>query len=323
MESIAFRDVTKSFHGFEAVRNVSFQVMEGETLVLIGTSGCGKTTTLKMINRLEEPTSGVIELGGRNISEYNLIDLRRSIGYVIQSIGLFPHMTIEKNIGVIPELMSWAKEKIASRIEELLTMVGLDPDTYRARYPAEMSGGQQQRIGVARALAADPPVVLMDEPFGALDPITREQLQNELLGLIQKIRKTIVFVTHDIFEAVKLADRIALMDRGQIIQIGTPKEIIDKPANDYVINFLGRHHFQLALLMTRLEEIMAAPDALKKPVPDTARYPGLTPEDTILDALNYFKHNKTDLIPVAGTDERITGVVSKASVSEAIFERML
>ena len=323
MESIAFRDVTKSFHGFEAVRNVSFQVMEGETLVLIGTSGCGKTTTLKMINRLEEPTSGVIELGGRNISEYNLIDLRRSIGYVIQSIGLFPHMTIEKNIGVIPELMSWAKEKIASRIEELLTMVGLDPDTYRARYPAEMSGGQQQRIGVARALAADPPVVLMDEPFGALDPITREQLQNELLGLIQKIRKTIVFVTHDIFEAVKLADRIALMDRGQIIQIGTPKEIIDKPANDYVIDFLGRHHFQLALLMTRLEEIMAAPDTLKTPVPDTARYPGLTPEDTILDALNYFKHNKTDLIPVAGTDERITGVVSKASVREAIFERML
>ena len=163
----------------------------------------------------------------------------------------------------------------------------------------------------------------MDEPFGALDPITREQLQNELLGLIQKIRKTIVFVTHDIFEAVKLADRIALMDRGQIIQIGTPKEIIDKPANDYVIDFLGRHHFQLALLMTRLEEIMAAPDTLKTPVPDTARYPGLTPEDTILDALNYFKHNKTDLIPVAGTDERITGVVSKASVREAIFERML
>lgn len=323
MESITFRDVTKSFHGFEAVRNVSFQVMEGETLVLIGTSGCGKTTTLKMINRLEEPTSGVIELGGRNISEYNLIELRRSIGYVIQSIGLFPHMTIEKNIGVIPELMNWAKEKIASRIEELLTMVGLDPDTYRARYPAEMSGGQQQRIGVARALAADPPVVLMDEPFGALDPITREQLQNELLGLIQKIRKTIVFVTHDIFEAVKLADRIALMDRGQIIQIGTPKEIIDKPANNYVIDFLGRHHFQLALLMTRLEEIMAAPDTLKTPVPDTAQYPGLTPEDTILDALNYFKHNKTDLIPVAGTDERITGIVSKASVREAIFESML
>lgn len=323
MERIAFRDVTKTFQGFEAVKNVSFQVMEGETLVLIGTSGCGKTTTLKMINRLEEPTSGVIEIGGRDISAYNLIELRRSIGYVIQSIGLFPHMTIEKNIGVIPELMNWTKEKIASRIEELLTMVGLDPDTYMARYPAEMSGGQQQRIGVARALAADPPVVLMDEPFGALDPITREQLQNELLGLIQKIRKTIVFVTHDIFEAVKLADRIALMDRGQIIQIGTPKEIIDKPANDYVIDFLGRHHFQLALLMTRLEEIMLAPNTLKMPLPDTAQYPGLTPEDTVLDALNYFKHNKTDLIPVAGADERITGIVSKASVRETIFESML
>ena len=203
-------------------------------------------------------------MGGRNISEYDLIELRRSIGYVIQSIGLFPHMTIEKNIAVVPELMGWPGEKVAARVRELLAMVGLDPDTYRTRYPAELSGGQQQRIGVARALAADPPVILMDEPFGALDPITREQLQNEFLSLEQAIKKTIVFVTHDIFEAVKLADRLALMDEGQIIQIGSPKEIIEAPANQYVVDFLGRQHFQLARLMTKLAENGGkVPDSLR------------------------------------------------------------
>jgi osmoprotectant transport system ATP-binding protein len=323
MGKIVFRNVTKTFQGFDAVRDISFQVREGETLVLIGTSGCGKTTTLKMINRLVEPTSGQIQMQGRNISEYDLIELRRSIGYVIQSVGLFPHMTIEKNIAVVPELMGWTKEKVAARVRELLAMVGLDPDTYRMRYPAELSGGQQQRIGVARALAADPPVILMDEPFGALDPITREQLQNEFLGLVQEIRKTIVFVTHDIFEAVKLADRLALMDKGQIVQLGTPKEIIEAPAHKYVADFLGRQHFQLALLMTKLDEIMDAPGPLEGQATVTPASWHLSPDDTVLDALNYFKLHKTDTVPVKGKDKGLAGVVSKDSVRKSIFEGLL
>ncbi len=323
MGKIVFRNVTKTFQGFDAVRDISFQVREGETLVLIGTSGCGKTTTLKMINRLVEPTSGQIQMQERNISEYDPIELRRSIGYVIQSVGLFPHMTIEKNIAVVPELMGWTKEKVAARVRELLVMVGLDPDTYRMRYPAELSGGQQQRIGVARALAADPPVILMDEPFGALDPITREQLQNEFLGLIQEIRKTIVFVTHDIFEAVKLADRLALMDKGQIVQLGTPKEIIEAPAHKYVADFLGRQHFQLALLMTKLDEIMDAPSPLEGQATVTPESRHLNPDDTVLDALNYFKVHKTDTVPVKGKDKGLAGIVSKDSVRKSIFEGLL
>jgi len=322
VEKIAFRDVTKSFNGREAVKNISFQIREGETLVLVGTSGCGKTTTLKMINRLVEPTSGLIELEGRNISEYSIIALRRGIGYVIQSIGLFPHMTIEQNIGIIPELNKWPKEKIAERVEALLNVVGLDPNTYGERYPAELSGGQQQRIGVARALAADPPIILMDEPFGALDPITREQLQNELLGIIRTIKKTIVFVTHDIFEAIRLADRIALMDKGQIIQIGSPKEIVEKPANEYVKDFLGRHHFQLALLMTRLEELMTV--AHKSSISDRDVSPaGLRPEDSVLDALNYLRNNETDEIAIRDSSNHLQGIVSRAAVRDKILEDLL
>jgi osmoprotectant transport system ATP-binding protein len=275
-----------------------------------------------MINRLVEPTSGLIELGGKNISEYDIIELRRNIGYVIQSIGLFPHMTIEHNIGIIPELIKWPKEKVAQRVEALLSMIGLEPDIYKVRYPAELSGGQQQRIGVARALAADPPVILMDEPFGALDPITREQLQNELLGLIRKIKKTIVFVTHDIFEAIKLADRLALMDKGRIIQIGSPKEIIEEPANEYVIDFLGKHHFQLSLLMTRLGDLMIATDESiisGKSISTNS----LRPDDSILDALNYLKNSETEEIPIRDNNNRIQGIVSKNAVRNKIFEDLL
>jgi len=320
MEKLEFKDVTKSFNGIDAVKHVSFQVIEGEILVLIGTSGCGKTTTLKMINRLVEPTSGVIELGGKNISDYDPIELRRSIGYVIQSIGLFPHMTIGKNISAVPELINWSQDKIAARVKDLLMMVGLDADTYMERFPAELSGGQQQRIGVARALAADPPLILMDEPFGALDPITREQLQDEFLSLLQAIQKTIVFVTHDIFEAVKLADRLALMDKGQIIQIGTPREIIEHPENQYVLDFLGSHHFQLSLLMTRLMEIMVAPETFKMPI---SQRPGLKKDDSILDAINYFKHTKTEFIPIVKDNLEIEGVVFKNAVRDAVCNDLL
>lgn len=320
MEKIKFKNVCKSYNGFEAVKDLSFEIMEGETLVLIGTSGCGKTTTLKMINRLIEPTKGQIEIDGRNIFDYNPINLRHNIGYVIQSIGLFPHMTIGKNIGIMPELMNWHKEKIASRVDELLSMVGLDPNVYRDRFPAELSGGQQQRIGVARALSANPPIILMDEPFGALDPITREQLQNEFISLVRKIKKTIVFVTHDIFEAVKIADRLALMDNGKLIQIGNPKEIVENPANKLVIDFLGRHHFQLCLLLIRLDEVMTDIKTEGVEIPDIGQYPSLSHDESILDALNYFKQNENDVIPIKGSDGNLKGLVTKNTVRDKIFK---
>jgi osmoprotectant transport system ATP-binding protein len=317
MEKIVFRNVSKSFNGFQAVKDLSIEVMEGETLVLIGTSGCGKTTTLKMINRLIEPTGGAIEIDGRNVLDYDPIELRRGIGYVIQSIGLFPHMSIGKNISLVPELMKWPEEKTTARVDELLQMVGLEPGVFRERYPAELSGGQQQRVGVARALAADPPIVLADEPFGALDPITREQLQNEFLSLVRKIRKTIVFVTHDIFEAVKIADRLALMDRGRVVQVGTPKEVVETPANEFVADFLGKHHFELSLLLIRLAELMTAerPD-----IPGIESYPPLSPDDSMLDALNFLKNNALDTIPIRESDGGLRGYVTRRAVLERVIK---
>jgi osmoprotectant transport system ATP-binding protein len=323
MEKIVFNKVTKSYNnGQIAVDDLSLSVQEGETLVLIGTSGCGKTTTLKMINRLIETSKGEIFIDGENILDENPIELRRKIGYVIQSIGLFPHMTTGKNIGVIPELMKWPKEKIATRIDELLSMVGLEPEIYRDRFPAELSGGQQQRIGFARALAADPPIILMDEPFGALDPITREQIQNEFLSLLHRIKKTIVFVTHDIFEAVRIADRIALMDRGKILQMGMSKEIIEKPANQFVVDFLGNHHFHLGLLLIKAKEIMKEIDELKLGQFITEKLPSLASEDTILDALNIFKQHDVSEIPVLGYDRKICGIVTRDDIRKKIIQNV-
>jgi osmoprotectant transport system ATP-binding protein len=317
MEKIRLRKVTKRFGDFEAVRDLSLDVHEGETMVLIGTSGCGKTTTMKMINRLVEPTEGEIEVDGRNVLDFSPVQLRRGIGYVIQSIGLFPHMTIGRNVGMVPELMGWPREKTASRSRELLSMVGLDPDTYFGRYPAELSGGQQQRVGVARALAADPPVVLMDEPFGALDPITREQLQNEFLALVREIKKTIIFVTHDIFEAVKIADRIALMDRGRTVQVGSPKEIVESPASEFVSGFLGRHRFHLGLLLTRLKTVVteAAETAAMEGCPS------LGPDDSVLDALNCFKDSGGDYVAVRDAAGGLMGVVTRESIHEKVLEQ--
>jgi len=319
MDKIVFKDVHKRFDDFEAVRGVSFAVGEGETLVLIGTSGCGKTTTLKMINRLVEPTSGVIEVDGADVTGRDVTELRRSIGYVIQSVGLFPHLTIGRNIAVVPEMLGWAREKISSRVDELLEMVGLDPGVHRDRYPAELSGGQQQRVGVARALAADPPVVLMDEPFGALDPITREQLQGEFLSLVEKIKKTIVFVTHDIFEAFNIADRVALMDEGRIIQTGTPREIVEGPENQLVVDFLGRHRFQLTLLLMDLTEVMEEPAGGDEAA--FAEGETMDPEATILDALNYLKRTGAEVIPVEGADGG-RAVVRMGAVKERIFSAL-
>lgn len=225
--------------GHQVLKNLNLEIKEGEITVLIGPSGCGKTTTMKLINRLIAPSSGHIFIDGQDVASLDPVVLRRKLGYVIQNIGLFPHMNIARNVGVVPRMLKWDKARIAARVNELLTMVGLDPRIFANRYPSELSGGQQQRIGVIRALAADPSIILMDEPFSALDPISREQLQDELIRLQQELKKTIVFVTHDMDEAIKLADTIVLMNAGEIVQSGPPERILRHPANDFVKSFIG------------------------------------------------------------------------------------
>lgn len=234
--AIEFRDVTKTFKGasYSAVDHVSLTVNEGEFITILGSSGCGKTTLLKMINRLYEPDSGSIILFGEDISTVDVVKVRRRIGYVIQQIGLFPHYTVSESIATVPKLLGWDKEKTAARVDELLNLVGLEPKEFRERYPAQLSGGQQQRIGLARALAIDPKIMLMDEPFGAIDSITREKLQDELLNLHREMGKTILFVTHDIEEAFKLGDRVIIMNEGKILRFDTPEAIIRQPADPFV-----------------------------------------------------------------------------------------
>lgn len=237
---IRFERVTKRYDdGTEALKNISVKIPANKLTVIIGPSGCGKTTLMKMINRLETPTEGAIYINDKPTSEMDVVQLRRSIGYVIQRIGLIPHMTIEENIALVPNLLGWDKERTKERVEQLLNMVNLDPEQYKRRYPLELSGGQQQRVGVIRALAGDPNIILMDEPFSALDPISREQLQYELKLLQQKIKKTIVFVTHDMDEALDIADNIIIMRDGQIEQIATPEELLKSQKNDFVRNFIG------------------------------------------------------------------------------------
>ena len=240
---IKFENVSKSYKNTndDVVKNISFEIAKGELVVLIGPSGCGKTTCLKMINRLEKISDGKIYINGKPNIDYDPIELRRSMGYVIQQIGLFPHMTIRDNIEIIQKLSDVDKDRINSRTYELMKMVSLDADEYLDRYPTQLSGGQLQRIGVARAFAMDPEIILMDEPFSALDPLTRTQLQDELLYIQSRIKKTIVFVTHDMNEAIKLADRICIMKEGQIVQYDTPENIMKNPVNDYVSNFVGRN----------------------------------------------------------------------------------
>ncbi|MBU8729064.1 ABC transporter ATP-binding protein [Cytobacillus oceanisediminis] len=237
---IRFDNVSKQYgDGTKAVDSINLHIKEGEFFVIIGPSGSGKTTVLKMINRLIPLTSGTISIKGKRISDYDIHELRWDIGYVLQQIALFPHMTIAENIAIVPELKNWEQGKIKERIDELLGMVGLEPDIYRSRRPHELSGGQQQRVGVTRALAANPPIILMDEPFSALDPISREKLQDDLIHLQKKIEKTIVFVTHDMKEALKLGDRICVMKDGKIVQVGTPEELLANPEDDFVRQFVG------------------------------------------------------------------------------------
>ncbi|HSK97281.1 MAG TPA: ABC transporter ATP-binding protein [Euzebyales bacterium] len=255
---IQLKDLTKVYPGQRepAVRSVSMDIPEGEIVVLVGPSGCGKTTTMKMINRLIEPTSGEIYLSGENVTSVDADQLRRRIGYVIQQVGLFPHLTIHDNIATVPRLLGWDRRRISARVDELLDTVGLDPATYRGRYPKELSGGQRQRVGVARAMSADPEVMLMDEPFGAIDPITRERLQNEFLRLQEEINKTIVFVTHDIDEAIKMGDRIAILrQQSEIAQFDTPENILTAPADAFVEDFIGAGASLKRLNLSRVRDV--------------------------------------------------------------------
>jgi osmoprotectant transport system ATP-binding protein len=255
---VAFEHVTKRYGSADApaVDDLTFTIPAGEICVLVGPSGSGKTTTMKMVNRLIEPTGGRITIGGEDVMSLPAVELRRRIGYVIQQVGLFPHLTIGENVAVVPRLLGWQPQRIGARVEELLDLVGLDPATFRARYPSELSGGERQRVGVARALAADPPVMLMDEPFGAVDPIRRDRLQNEFLRLQEKVRKTIVFVTHDVDEAIKMADRIAILQRGGVLaQYDTPEAILANPASDFVERFVGADRGLKRLSLARVRDL--------------------------------------------------------------------
>jgi len=259
---IEFRQVSKTYPGSDkpVVNDLSFEVLEGEICVLVGPSGCGKTTTMRMVNRLIEITEGQILIDREPNTDLSGTRLRRKIGYAIQQIGLFPHRTIADNIGTVPNLLGWDKGHIKDRVNELLELVGLSPEEYRERYPAELSGGQQQRVGVARALAADPPIMLMDEPFGAVDPITRERLQDEFLRIQEDIKKTIVFVTHDIDEAIKMGDKIAILKQGGILaQYDTPEKILSRPDSEFVSSFVGADRVLKRLSLTRVAEMDLEP----------------------------------------------------------------
>jgi osmoprotectant transport system ATP-binding protein len=266
---VSLEHVSKRYGGpgvAPAVNDLSLIINAGEICVLVGPSGCGKTTTMKMINRLIEPTSGRITIDGQDVMRLQPVELRRRIGYVIQQVGLFPHMTVADNVAVVPRLLRWPAARIRSRVEELLDLVGLDPAGYLGRYPTALSGGERQRVGVARALAADPPVMLMDEPFGAVDPIRRERLQNEFLRLQQKVRKTVVFVTHDVDEAIKMADRIAILQRGGVLaQFDTPNAILANPASAFVERFVGADRGLKRLSLARVRDLELAQPIIVRP----------------------------------------------------------
>ncbi len=274
--TVTFDNVTKRYPGTGvgargAVQNLSFEVPAGKICVLVGPSGCGKTTSLKMVNRLIEPTSGRILIDGVDAATREVTDLRRSIGYVIQQVGLFPHQTVGANVATVPRLLGWEEDRLKSRVDELLDLVGLDSETHRDRYPSQLSGGERQRVGVARALAADPPVMLMDEPFGAVDPIVRERLQNEFLRLQADLAKTILFVTHDIDEAIKMGDLVAVLEvGGRLAQFGTPEEILANPASDFVARFVGSDRGLKRLALSRVESLELLPAVTARAGDDSA-----------------------------------------------------
>lgn len=303
---INVENLTKVYQGEDekAVSELNLRVPEGEICVFVGPSGCGKTTTLKMLNRLIEPTSGKIFIEDTNVVEQDKSILRRKIGYVIQQIGLFPHMTIRENIATVPKLLDWDEEKIEKRVVELLDLIGLDSENHIDKYPNELSGGQQQRVGVARAMAADPPIMLMDEPFGAVDPITRADLQNEFLRLQKKINKTICFVTHDIDEAIKMGDKIAIMNKGKLVQYDTPKNILFNPKNEFVEDFIGSDRGLKVLNLLKAETIM-------KDV-----YHKADSSDSYEDVMAKLEASKQDYILVTIEKKKLSGYVNLKRVRD-------
>lgn len=301
---IEFRNVMKSYGDFVALKKIDLKVNKGELVTLIGPSGCGKTTTMRMINRLTEPTEGQILIDGQDISAFDPVNLRRNTGYIIQEIGLFPHMTIEQNISLVPRLRKEDKAKYSKRVDELLELVGLDPETYKPRTPSELSGGQQQRIGVIRALAADPDIILMDEPFSALDPISRERLQDDIISLQEEIQKTIVFVTHDMDEAIKIADRIAIMEDGEIIQIDTPENILRNPKNEFVKGFIGQD---------RLEQSHTTPVATNLMLD---RVVTSSPDRGLAEAMYLMREKNVDSLFITNKSKKFLGLATLESVNE-------
>ncbi|MER0465614.1 choline ABC transporter ATP-binding protein OpuBA [Bacillus cabrialesii subsp. cabrialesii] len=296
---LTLQNVSKTYKGGKkAVNNVNLKIAKGEFICFIGPSGCGKTTTMKMINRLIEPSAGKIFIEGENIMERDPVELRRKIGYVIQQIGLFPHMTIQQNISLVPKLLKWPEHKRKERARELLKLVDMGPE-YVDRYPHELSGGQQQRIGVLRALAAEPPLILMDEPFGALDPITRDSLQEEFKKLQKTLHKTIIFVTHDMDEAIKLADRIVILKAGEIVQVGTPDDILRNPADEFVEEFIGKERLIQSSSpdVERVDQIMNT-----QPVTITA-------DKTLSEAIQLMRQERVDSLLVVDDGHMLQGYV--------------
>jgi osmoprotectant transport system ATP-binding protein len=295
--------VTKRYDGRPVVDQLSLDVPAGEFCVLLGSSGCGKSTTLRMINRLVAADAGTIRVGGEDVTHIRAEALRRRIGYAIQSTGLFPHWNVEDNIATVPRLLKWPAARVGDRVSELLELLRLDPATYRTKYPHQLSGGEQQRVGVARALAADPELLLMDEPFAAVDPITRDALQGELARIHRATQKTIVFVTHDIDEALRLATSIAIMDNGRIAQLGTPLELLERPANEFVGDFVGHQGLGLKLLSVRRvgDRIRRGENAEGQP---------LTLDTSLRDALSAMTARRTDRLPVADGEGHAVGVIT-------------
>lgn len=305
MSLIEFVKVSKYYKQDMVIQEMDLTINKGELVVLIGPSGCGKTTTLKMINRLIQPSSGKILIDGVNIMEQDVISLRRNIGYVIQQTGLFPHMTVEENIQVVPKLKKMPPEEIKRRTLAMMEMVGMDPEEFLHRYPIQLSGGQQQRIGVARAFATDPDIILMDEPFSALDPITRSQLQDELVELQGQLHKTIVFVTHDMDEAIKIADRICILNGGKILQYGTPEEILKNPAHGFVSEFVGRNRIWNSPELIKAGDIMISD-------PVTTRG-----EHTLLQAIEVMRQSKVDSLMVVNSRHQLKGIISARMIRQA------
>jgi osmoprotectant transport system ATP-binding protein len=312
---IRLQHVTKRYpNGRVALDDLDLTIDAGELAVLVGPSGCGKTTTLRLINRLIDPTKGQVFVHGDDVATKDPVELRRQIGYVIQQVGLFPHLTIGSNVATVPRLLGWDKARVRSRVDDLLQLVGLDPAAYRDRYPHQLSGGQQQRVGVARALGADPPVLLMDEPFGALDPVTRVRLQDELLSIQADVRKTIVFVTHDIDEAVKLGDRIAIFgDDHRLQQYATPAELLANPASDFVVSFVGAERGLKLLAVTPIR-----PEALRAAEPDDLRpeLPRIVISATMRDALAQMVLCRVDRLTVVDHDGTALGVLTIDALAE-------